>query len=112
VEVDTAADMEVEVTLAEATSEGSTEAGCQTQVVRSGLPRISLLEARKRADSQNGMAPGQEVDCRSAVKRLGSTRKLQVGRAWPAITVVRSSRRLAGQNLLFAVPRQIAMNVR
>ena len=59
--------MAVEVTLAEVISEGSTEAVCQPQVVtsavsRSGRLRISLLEARERADSQKE-TPGLEVDC-------------------------------------------------
>jgi hypothetical protein len=66
-----------EVTLAEVVSKGSTEAGCQRQVVL-------------------------------AVKRFNASRKFQVERAWPVITVVRSLARLAGVSLLFAIPRQIA----
>ena len=47
-----------------------------------------------------------------AIKRFNAGRRLRVPRAWPIVTVVRSLQRLAAVSLLFAVPRQIATEVR
>jgi hypothetical protein len=48
----------------------------------------------------------------AAVERLSAIRKLQVVLTWPAITVVRSIRHIAGVSLPIAVPRQLATTIR
>jgi hypothetical protein len=66
--------MEAEATLGEVISEGPMAAGYPLQVASSGL----LLQAWECADLQEETIPGQEVDCRRAVKRPSVTRNLQV----------------------------------
>jgi hypothetical protein len=58
------------------------------------------------------MEAGCQPQVVPAVKRFNASRKLRVERAWPVITVVRSFHRLAGVSLLFALPRQIATEIR
>jgi hypothetical protein len=103
---------EAEVTLAEVIPEGSTEAGCQPQVV----PAVKRSSAGRRLQVGRAWpAIPPEAGCQQqvvpAVKQFSAGRRLRAARAWPAITVVRSLHRLAAVSLLFAVPRQIATEV-
>jgi hypothetical protein len=104
---------EAEVTLLEVIPEGSTEAGCQQQVV----PAVKQFSAGRRLRVGRAWpAIPPEAGCQQqvvpAVKQFSAGRRLRVTRAWPAITVVRSLHRLAVASLLFAVPRQIATEMR
>ena len=98
---------EAEVTLAEVIPEGSTEAGCQQQVVPAAGRRLRVGRAWPAISPEAGCQ--QQV---VPVKRFSTGRRLRVTPAWPTITVVRTLHRLAAESRLFAVPRQIATEVR
>jgi hypothetical protein len=86
--------------------EGSTEAGCQPQVVPAVVKRFSAGRRLRVVRTWPAMSP--EAGCQPQVvpvKRFSTGRRLRVAPAWPATTVVRSLHRLA------AVPRQIAAEV-
>jgi hypothetical protein len=98
---------EAEVTLAEVIPEDSTEAGCQQQVVPAAGRRLQVRRAWPAITPEAGCQ--QQV---VPVKQFSTGRRLRVAPAWPTITVVHTLHRLAAESRLFAVPRQVAMEVR